>query len=149
MEQGVGEARGVLLCQLRRDLAAAEDALLHRAGQEEEDRAAEQLRHQEAPLDTAELARALEGGARSSGQAVAGIDAGAPADLVVLLDDDPMLAGHDDRSRLDALVFSGYPLPVEKVMVDGEWRVVDAEHVDRVRARAEFIATLEKLGASS
>jgi formimidoylglutamate deiminase len=95
------------------------------------------------------FARALEGGARSSGQAVAGIDAGAPADLVVLLDDDPMLAGHDDDSRLDALVFSGYPLPVEKVMVDGAWRVVDAEHVDRDRARAEFAATLEQLGASS
>ena len=66
--------------------------------------------------------RALEGGAGAAGQQVYGIDVGAPADLVALCDDDPMLAGHDDDSRLDALVFSGYPLPVEKVMVDGEWR---------------------------
>ena len=30
--------------------------------------------------------------------------------------------------------------------VPGEWRVMDAMHVDRDRARAEFIATLEQLG---
>ncbi len=93
--------------------------------------------------------RALEGGARAAGHDVAGIAAGAPADLVVLCDDDPMLAGHDDASRLDALVFSGYPLPVERVMVNGDWRVVDATHVDRDRARREFVAALERLGARS
>ena len=51
----------------------------------------------------------------------------------MLSDDDPMLAGHGDDSRLDALVFSGYPLPVERVMVNGEWCVVDAMHVRRDR----------------
>ena len=94
------------------------------------------------------FSRALEGGALASGQAVAGIEAGAPADFVVLCDDDPMLAGHDDTSRMDALVFSGYPLPVERVMVDGKWCVVDTVHVDRDRAREEFVATLEQLGAT-
>ena len=74
---------------------------------------------------------------------------GAPADLVALADDDPMLAGHDDDSRLDALVFSGYPLPVERVMVAGRWCVVDAEHVDRERTRREFAATLDRLGVAS
>ena len=91
--------------------------------------------------------RALEGGARAAGQDLAGIRVGAPADLVALFADDPMLAGHDDDSRLDALVFSGYPLPVERVMVGGHWVVVDAVHVDRDRARSEFAATLAKLGA--
>jgi formimidoylglutamate deiminase len=91
--------------------------------------------------------RALEGGARAAGQDLAGIQVGAPADLVALFADDPMLAGHDDDSRLDALVFSGYPLPVERVMVGGQWVVVDAVHVDRDRARSEFAATLAKLGA--
>jgi hypothetical protein len=57
-----------------------------------------------------------------------------------------MLAGHGDASRLDALVFSGYPLPVERVMVNGDWRVVDAVHVDRARARAEYATALKKLG---
>ena len=90
--------------------------------------------------------RALEGGAASTGQATTGLVKGAPADLVVLSDDDPMLAGHDDESRLDALVFSGYPLPIERVMVNGDWRVVDAMHVDRSRARAEYAETMQALG---
>ena len=93
--------------------------------------------------------RALEGGALASGQATVGIVEGAPADIVALSDDDPMLAGHSDASRLDALVFSGYPLPVERVMVDGVWRVADAAHIDRDRAREAFAKTLEMLGPSS
>ena len=93
--------------------------------------------------------RALEGGALASGQATVGIVEGAPADLVALSDDDPMLAGHSDASRLDALVFSGYPLPVERVMVDGVWRVADAAHIDRDRAREAFAKTLDTLGPSS
>ena len=95
------------------------------------------------------FARALEGGAQAAGQELAGIQPGAPADLVALCSDDPMLAGHDDDSRLDALVFSGYPLPVERVMVGGNWVVVDAVHVDRDRARDEFVATLARLGATT
>ena len=95
------------------------------------------------------FARALEGGARASGQAFVGIREGAPADLVALADDDPMLAGHNDASRLDALVFSGYPLPVERVMVAGRWCVIDAVHVDRERTRREFAATLDRLGVAS
>jgi len=93
--------------------------------------------------------RALEGGALASGQATVGIVEGAPADIVALSDDDPMFAGHSDASRLDALVFSGYPLPVERVMVDGVWRVADAAHIDRDRAREAFAKTLETLGPSS
>ncbi len=88
------------------------------------------------------FSRALEGGALASGQAVIGLQAGAPADIVVLGGDDPMLAGHDDTSRLDALVFSGYPLPVERVMVNGDWYVLDAMHVERNRARWEYAARL-------
>jgi formimidoylglutamate deiminase len=90
--------------------------------------------------------RALEGGAAASGQETVGISENAPADFVVLCDDDPMFAGHDDESRLDALVFSGYPLPVERVMVNGEWCVVDAVHVDRDRSRSEYAETLANLG---
>lgn len=91
--------------------------------------------------------RALEGGASAAGQGTRGIETGAPADLVVLSDDDPMLAGHDDESRLDALVFSGYPLPVERVMVGGSWRVVDMQHVERDRARRRYARALEAVRA--
>ncbi len=86
--------------------------------------------------------RSLEGGALASRQPVVGLQQGAPADMVVLGDDDPMLAGHGDESRLDALVFSGYPLPVERVMVNGDWQVLDAMHVERNRARWDYAAKL-------
>jgi len=89
--------------------------------------------------------RALEGGAAASGQDSTEIETGAVADLVVLCEDDPMLAGHDDDSRLDALVFSGYPLPVERVMVAGQWRVIDAMHVIRDDARAAYAEAIAKL----
>ncbi len=92
------------------------------------------------------FSRALDGGAAATGQAPTGLCQSAPADLVVLSDDDPMFAGHGDDSWLDALVFSGYPLPIERVMVNGEWRVVDAMHVDRSRVRAEYVATAQTLG---
>jgi formimidoylglutamate deiminase len=90
---------------------------------------------------------AVEGGARASGQAVAGLCRGAPADLVALYDDDPMLAGHGDESRLDALVFSGYRLPIEGVMVHGEWLVADGEHRSGAAARDAFRAAIAAIGA--
>ena len=89
--------------------------------------------------------RALEGGAAASGQATVGLKVGANADFVVLQDDDPMLAGHNDATRLDALVFSGYPLPVERVMVAGEWRVVDAAHIDQARTRDAFYRVVSEV----
>lgn len=92
--------------------------------------------------------RALEGGAAASGQGDNRIQPGAAADLLVLFEDDPMLAGHGDASRLDALVFSGYALPVERVMVNGEWVVVDGVHVKREQARAAYSEAIAKLGAA-
>ncbi len=88
------------------------------------------------------FSRSLEGGALASGQSIVGLQKGAPADIVVLGDDDPMLVGHGDESRMDALVFSGYPLPVERVMVNGDWQVLDAMHVERNRARWDYAAKL-------
>ncbi len=82
--------------------------------------------------------RAVAGGTQACGHAPAGLMAGANADLVCLYGDDPMLLGHGDASRLDALVFAGYRLPIERVLVGGEWCVVDGEHVERDAARAEF-----------
>jgi len=89
--------------------------------------------------------RALEGGALASGSATAGLAIHSPADFVALSDDDPMFVGHDDESRLDALVFSGYPLPVERVMVAGVWHVIDAMHVRRDSAREQYRDAVERL----
>ena len=90
--------------------------------------------------------RAVEGGAQASGQGTMGLASGAPADLVALYDDDPMLTGHDDESRLDALVFSGYRLPIEGVMVHGEWLVTDGEHRTGASTRDAFRAAMAALG---
>ena len=91
--------------------------------------------------------RALEGGAQAGGQSPVGLQEGAVADLVALYDEDPMLVGHDDDSLIDALVFSGYRLPIERVMVHGDWQVVDGDHFGRVDTHAGYAAALKRLGA--
>ena len=91
--------------------------------------------------------RAVAGGAQACGHASAGIRAGGHADLVCLYGDDPMLVGHGDASRLDALVFSGYQLPIDRVMVAGEWRVVDGEHVRLEESRAAYGDTVKRIAA--
>jgi len=94
------------------------------------------------------FSRALAGGVQASTRTKTGLQAGAPADLVALDDNDPMLVGHGDASILDALVFSGYRLPIERVMVHGDWCVIDGNHVDQDGSRAAFAAALERLGAA-
>ncbi|MDH3372427.1 MAG: formimidoylglutamate deiminase [Gammaproteobacteria bacterium] len=93
------------------------------------------------------FSRVLTGGASACAQESVGLQVGASADLVTLYDADPMLVGHDGTTLLDALVFSGYRLPIERVMVGGDWRVVDGKHVDQEDTRAAYAATLERLGA--
>jgi formimidoylglutamate deiminase len=92
--------------------------------------------------------RALAGGAQAAAQPLAGLQVGARADLVALFADDPMLVGHDDASLLDALVFSGYRLPIERVLVNGSWRVIDGDHVDRADTRRQFSAALARIGVA-
>ena len=91
--------------------------------------------------------RAVAGGAQACGHAPAGIAAGRDADLVCLYGDDPMLVGHDDASRLDALVFSGYRLPIDRVMVAGDWLVVDGEHAGLAESRAAYGETVRRITA--
>ncbi len=91
------------------------------------------------------FARACAGGARACGRNGNGIRAGGVADLVCLYGDDPMLLGHDDGSRLDALVFSGYHLPIDRVMVAGQWRVRDGRHVHRDRSRRAYGKVMREL----
>ena len=102
------------------------------------------IRRQQTGRNLFELA--LTGGALASAKAGSHLAVGAVADLVVLDDDSPMLAGHSTRSLLDALVFSGFTLPIDKVMVGGRWYVEDGRHVGGEAARqafAEVAADLE------
>ena len=87
--------------------------------------------------------RALTGGAQAVSQSPVGLAIGAGADLLTLNAADPVLAGHGDETLLDALVFSGYRSPIERVMVAGEWRVIAGDHVARAETRERFAATLQ------
>ena len=101
------------------------------------------LRHEHAGREL--YTRVLQGGAQAGGMAQCGLDRGAPADLVVLDDDNPMLVGHSDDTLLDALVFCGYRLPVDRVMVHGDWRVVEGRHVDSDTILADFAAAVTRV----
>jgi formimidoylglutamate deiminase len=81
---------------------------------------------------------AAAGGAQATGQAGGRIRVGDNADLIALDDDSPMLVGHSTRSLLDALVFSGFTLPIDRVMVRGEWQVIDGRHRDAAAAREVY-----------
>jgi formimidoylglutamate deiminase len=88
---------------------------------------------------------AVAGGALAGGHGPGGLTAGSPADLVVLDDDSPMLLGHETDTLLDALVFSGFALPIDKVMIRGEWRVLNGRHVDAERSRGEYARVIREL----
>ena len=88
---------------------------------------------------------AAAGGALATGQSGGRISSGDNADLVLLDDDSPMLVGHSTRSLLDALVFSGFTLPIDGVMVRGEWQVIDGRHKDAEKARAGYAAVARDL----
>jgi formimidoylglutamate deiminase len=81
----------------------------------------------------------------ATGQAGGRIRTGDNADLVVLDDDSPMLVGHSTRSLLNALVFSGFTLPIDRVMVRGEWLVIDGRHKDAMEAREGYSAVARDL----
>jgi len=91
--------------------------------------------------------RTLDGGAQASGRRDGGLVPGGPADLLTLDGNDPMLAGHGDASRLDALIFSGLRLPIESVMTGGEWTIHNGIHLQAASSRTEFKDTVERLAA--
>ncbi|HEX2139887.1 MAG TPA: formimidoylglutamate deiminase [Woeseiaceae bacterium] len=88
---------------------------------------------------------AVAGGALAGGRRDGGLRRGACADLVILDDDSPMLVGHETESLLDALVFSGFTLPIDRVMSRGQWCVVDGHHTQAEPARREYARTVARL----
>lgn len=90
--------------------------------------------------------QAVAGGALASGRKGEGeLRKGACADLVVLDEDSPMLLGHECGSLLDALVFSGFTLPINRVMARGEWCVIDGRHVEAEAAKRDYARTIARL----
>ncbi|MDX1403973.1 MAG: formimidoylglutamate deiminase [Woeseiaceae bacterium] len=88
---------------------------------------------------------AADGGARAAAIQSGRIEKGADADLIALDDDSPMLVGHSTRSLLDALVFSGFTLPIDRVMVRGEWRVIEGRHDDALEANRAYAKVARSL----
>lgn len=99
------------------------------------------------------LACALDGGARASGVALGWLAGGDPAlpsvgpraDLVVLDQAAPLLAGREPGQVIDTWLFAGNANLVRDVMAGGEWVVRDARHRDRARIAARYRAIVERL----
>lgn len=87
--------------------------------------------------------RVLAGGAQAGAMQPAGIAVGASADLVELQSDAAVLAGLDDDSLLDGLIFSGHRSTINRVMAQGQWQVVNGEHVRAQEALAGYQAAFE------
>jgi len=85
------------------------------------------------------------GGGRASGQKTGRLETAALADLIVLDDTDPVFGGHDEDTLLDTLVFSGYRVPIQRVMVHGEWQVLDSCHVRQDETREAYRQAVEAL----
>ncbi|MBN8480505.1 MAG: formimidoylglutamate deiminase [Xanthomonadales bacterium] len=96
---------------------------------------------------------ALIGGARASGMAIgrlAGGDATLPsvgtrADLLVLDERSPLLAGRDAANVLDTWLFAGNTPLVRDVLVNGERVVRDFRHRDEERIAARYRAVVNRL----
>ena len=88
---------------------------------------------------------ALAGGAQAAGVAVGALHAGARADLVVLDDSAPLLAGRDAAHLLDTWVFAGNANLIRTVVVGGETVVSDFRHRDEERIAARYRAVVERL----
>jgi len=99
------------------------------------------------------FAHALAGGAQASGANIGRLDANngaAPrADLVVLDDASPLLAGRDAAHAIDTWLFAGNANLVRDVMAGGEWLVRDARHRDEERIAARYRAVVENLSRTS
>lgn len=96
------------------------------------------------------LALALPGGAQASGVDVGRLDAGADgaaprADLVVLDDASPLLAGRDAAHAIDSWLFAGNANLVRDVMVAGRWTVRDFRHRDRERIATRYREVVDGL----
>jgi formimidoylglutamate deiminase len=103
------------------------------------------------------FAQTLAGGARASGVALGWFEGGDPslpsvgprADMVVLDDTSPLLAGREAADVIDTWLFAGNTNLVRHVMVAGEWVVRDGAHQDERRIATRYRAVVERLARSA
>ena len=92
---------------------------------------------------------AAEGGAQSAGVAMGRIAVGNRADLLVLNDNEPGLAGLRGDAVLDAFIFGCRPGAVRHVMAAGRWQVRDGWHAGEVTAAAIYRHRMRRLLSGS
>jgi len=81
---------------------------------------------------------ALVGGAQAAHRKIGALSPGHRADLVVLDEHAPELAGVPRKELLDTFVFSGNRNLVRDVMVGGAWRVQSGKHLDEERIAERY-----------
>ena len=85
------------------------------------------------------------GGARALGQAITGLQAGAPADVIVLDPQHPSLVARRHGQLLDSVIFSGNTNPVRDVFVRGRQLIDCGRHANEDRIACEFAAVMGSL----
>lgn len=92
---------------------------------------------------------AATGGAQALAMPTGRIAPGMRADLIVLDNDDPALAGHPVDSVLDAAIFGPCRRPVRDLMSRGRWIVRDGHHAREHDVLRRFRAALARINVSS
>jgi formimidoylglutamate deiminase len=87
----------------------------------------------------------LAGGAQAAGVPAGALAEGSRADLVVLDDTSPLLAGRDTANVLDTWIFAGNASLIRSVVVAGETLVDDFRHRDEERIAARYREAVERL----
>ncbi len=87
----------------------------------------------------------LEGGARALGRAAAGLQPGAPADVIVLDAGHPSLVARRHGQLLDSFVLSGNDNPVRDVFVRGRHVINAGRHAMQDRIAGDYEAVMRSL----
>ncbi|MYD45320.1 MAG: formimidoylglutamate deiminase [Gammaproteobacteria bacterium] len=85
------------------------------------------------------------GGNRACGHWRKPLAPGSNADLITLSEHNPVLAGHNSESILDALTFCGIQSAIDQVMVSGEWVVKEGRHVTESKFEKEYVESVRGL----
>lgn len=91
------------------------------------------------------LEEVLAAGAQACGRPIGKIEVGHRADVVVLDTEHPLLCERREDEWLDSWIFSGNQSVVRDVLVGGEVRVQDGEHVDRRAVARNFRQAMARL----
>ncbi len=88
---------------------------------------------------------ALAGGARALGQTAAGLQPGAPADIIVLDADHPSLVARKHGQLVDSFILSGNSNPVRDVFVHGRHVVDRGRHAMEDRITRDFAVVMRSM----